>query len=61
MSVISDKSEATANSVDLFFWKPYWFFIKMKLISDKIIKPIENASIDKGRINRKLIQNIFTI
>ena len=33
----------------------------MKPISEKIIRPITEADIDKGRINRKLIQNIFFI
>ncbi len=33
----------------------------MKPLSEKIIKPISEADIDKGRINRKLIQNIFFI
>ena len=31
----------------------------MKPLSEKIIRPIFEADIDKGRINRKLIQNIF--
>ena len=31
----------------------------MKNISDKIIRPIEEADEVNGRINRKLIQNIF--
>ncbi len=33
----------------------------MKPLSEKIIRPISEADIDKGRINRKLIQNIFFI
>lgn len=33
----------------------------MKKISKKLIKPIEDADEKKGRINRKLIQNIFFI
>ena len=33
----------------------------MKPLSDKIIRPISEADINKGRINRKLIQNIFFI
>ena len=33
----------------------------MKPLSEKIIRPIYEADIDKGRINRKLIQNIFFI
>ena len=33
----------------------------MKPLSEKIIRPIFEADIDKGRINRKLIQNIFFI
>ena len=33
----------------------------MKTISEKLIKPIIDADNDKGRINRKLIQNIFFI
>ena len=33
----------------------------MKKISENLIKPIEDADIKKGRINRKLIQNIFLI
>ena len=31
----------------------------MKKISENLIKPMEDADILKGRINRKLIQNIF--
>ncbi len=33
----------------------------MKKISENLIKPMEDADILKGRINRKLIQNIFFI
>ena len=33
----------------------------MKKISENLIKPIKDADIRKGRINRKLIQNIFFI
>ena len=33
----------------------------MKKISENLIKPMEDADISKGRINRKLIQNIFFI
>ena len=33
----------------------------MKIISDKLIKPIKEADDHNGRINRKLIQNIFFI
>ncbi len=33
----------------------------MKKISEKLIKPIDEADIENGRINRKLIQNIFFI
>ena len=33
----------------------------MKAISEKLIKPIIEADNNKGRINRKLIQNIFFI
>ena len=33
----------------------------MKPISDKIIRPIIDGNIEEGRINRKLIQNIFFI
>ena len=33
----------------------------MKKISENLIKPIKDADIIKGRINRKLIQNIFLI
>ena len=33
----------------------------MKKISENLIKPMEGADILKGRINRKLIQNIFFI
>ena len=33
----------------------------MKILSDKIITPINKPDIIKGRINRKLIQNIFFI
>ena len=33
----------------------------MKFISDQIIRPMNEANQDKGRINRKLIQNIFFI
>ena len=33
----------------------------MKNISENLIKPMEDADILKGRINRKLIQNIFFI
>ena len=33
----------------------------MKPLSEKIIRPITEADINKGRINRKLIQNIFFI
>ncbi len=33
----------------------------MKLISDKIITPIDSPDVKQGRINRKLIQSIFFI
>ncbi|MBF95651.1 MAG: Enoyl-CoA-hydratase [Alphaproteobacteria bacterium MarineAlpha9_Bin4] len=33
----------------------------MKPLSEKIIRPINEANVDKGRINRKVIQNIFFI
>ena len=33
----------------------------MKKISENLIKPMQDADISKGRINRKLIQNIFFI
>ena len=33
----------------------------MKTISEKLIKPIMEANNNDGRINRKLIQNIFFI
>ena len=33
----------------------------MQKISENLIKPMEDADISKGRINRKLIQNIFFI
>ncbi len=33
----------------------------MKKISENLIKPMEDADTSKGRINRKLIQNIFFI
>ena len=33
----------------------------MKKISENLIKPMEDADVLKGRINRKLIQNIFFI
>ena len=33
----------------------------MKLISEQIIRPMNEANTEKGRINRKLIQNIFFI
>ena len=33
----------------------------MKKISENLIKPMEDADTLKGRINRKLIQNIFFI
>ena len=34
---------------------------KIKPLSEKIIRPIIKADTEKGRINRKLIQNIFFI